>query len=152
MNASLSFFDVFSEAEQQALMALAARRQFSANATIFREGELGDAVYLIESGRVGLEICTPGIGCRRVLTVSSGELLGWSPLLGAHEPLTATARSMTDVAACEFKTEPLSALCERDPVLGFKLMCQVSRALARRLTAARLQLLDIHQGAGIRCP
>ena len=152
MNAPLPFFDVFSEAEQQTLMAMAARREFSANVTIFREGELGDAVYLIESGRVGLEICTPGIGCRRVMTLKPGELLGWSPLLGLHEPLTATARAVSDVEALEFKAEPLCDLCEANPVLGFKFMRQVSRALARRLTAARLQLLDIHQGADVRCP
>ena len=30
--------------------------------TIFREGEAAETVYLIISGRIGLEICAPGIG------------------------------------------------------------------------------------------
>ena len=57
---------------------------------IFREGEPAVDIFLVAHGKVSLEICAPGIGCRRLHTVGQGELLGWSPVL--EQPrLAATA-------------------------------------------------------------
>ncbi len=140
-----AFLHVFDEARQRELAALARPRRFAPGEVIFREGDAGREIYWVESGRVRLEICAPGIGCRAVMTVRPGELLGWSPLLAPEQPMTATARAVTEVSAMGVDAASLREQCERDPVFGFQLMREVSRALARRLTAARLQLLDIHQ-------
>src|SRR3569623_689264 len=59
-------------------------------AVVFREGAPADALYVVISGRIGLDIRVPEHGNVRILTVGPGELLGWSALVG-NERMTATA-------------------------------------------------------------
>ena len=71
---------------------------FPQGSIIFREGDSASNVFLIVAGNVSLEICAPGVGCRRILTIGEGELLGWSPALGQSR-LTATARTLNATRA-----------------------------------------------------
>jgi CRP-like cAMP-binding protein len=70
-------------------------------------------------------------------------LLGWTTILGGGR-LTATARCQEATRAIELPGPELIALCEADPVVGYQLMKCVAQTLARRLTATRLQLLDLY--------
>jgi CRP-like cAMP-binding protein len=116
---------------------------FPGGTVIFRQGEQARAAYLLTSGQVALEICTPGEGCKRILTVTGGELLGWSPALGQQQ-MTATARALMDVQAVELDGARLLAECERNPRLGYEFMKRTALALAKRLSATRLQLLNVY--------
>ena len=87
------------------IAAIAKRVQFPAGKVIFREGERLSQVYLIVSGSVSLEICASGLGCRRIMTVTDGDLLGISPLL-EQTRLTATARTITDTTAIVLERRP----------------------------------------------
>jgi CRP-like cAMP-binding protein len=109
---------------------------------IFREGEPASNIYLIVSGTVSLEICAPGVGCRRVLTAGAGELLGWSPVL-EQVRLTSTARAITPVKLIEINGGQIIAMCEHDTRFGYTFMRRSALALAKRLNATRLQLLDV---------
>ncbi len=110
---------------------------------IFREGDASHDVYLIIEGSVSLEICAPGIGCRRILTLGAGELLGWSSVL-AQSRLSATARSLTATRAVQIPANQIITLCEHNPRFGYEFMRRAALALAERLNAARLQLLDVY--------
>jgi CRP/FNR family cyclic AMP-dependent transcriptional regulator len=110
---------------------------------IFRQGDPAQYVYLVASGSVSLEICAAGAGCRQILTLSPGELLGWSSVL-EQLSYTARARAVSDTRLVEINIEQLLALCSRDPQFGFALMRQVAIALAKRLSATRMQLLDVY--------
>jgi CRP/FNR family cyclic AMP-dependent transcriptional regulator len=125
------------------IAAVAQLEVFSAGHVIFREGSPATDTFLIASGDVSLEICSAGTGCRRVLTVSQGELLGWSPLLEQCR-LTATARALTPVTIVRIPAGPALALCEGDPRLGYELMRRTAMSVAKRLSAARLQLLNVY--------
>jgi CRP-like cAMP-binding protein len=114
-----------------------------AGSVIFRQGDPAQAAYLLVSGQVALEICTAGEGCKRILTVAGGELLGWSPALGQQQ-MTATARALSDVRAIELDGTRLLAACEHNPRLGFEFMKRTALALAKRLSATRLQLLNLY--------
>ena len=46
-----------------------------AGTVIFRQGEAASTLHLIVQGNVSLEICAPGVGCKRILTVGEGEFL-----------------------------------------------------------------------------
>ena len=127
----------------EALAAVASWVKYPAGAVIFREGTRSSEIYLIIDGSVSLEICAPGSGCRRILTVGKGELLGWSPVL-EQAPLTATARAIVDTAAVQINAEQVLTLCEHDPRFGYEFMRRAAVALARRLSATRLQLLDVY--------
>lgn len=117
--------------------------EFSAGDILFREGDAASRSFMIRTGDVFLEICAPGVGCRRISTVGSGELLGWSPVLeGAR--LTATARAAGTVQAIEVPASELLALCQASPRFGYMFMRGVAQTLAQRLSAARVQLLDVY--------
>ncbi len=115
---------------------------FPAGSVIFQQGEEAATLYLLIDGNVSLEICAPGVGCKRVLTVASGELLGWSPVL-EHGRMTATARTLTEVRAVAFSGNQVLAMCEKEPRFGHQFMKCAALALAKRLSATRLQLLDV---------
>jgi CRP-like cAMP-binding protein len=109
---------------------------------IFREGERLSQVFVVLSGRVSLEIRVPGKGLVQIHTVGSGELLGWSPLLG-EGPMTASARTLGPCQLVALDANQLLVLMRHDPVFGMELLRRTASALAQRLSATRLQLLDV---------
>lgn len=138
---SLAFFRGMSDPQIQALANLAKPVEFPAGTVIFSECEPATHCYFIVSGSVLLEICGSD-QCTTILTVGPGELLGWSTLLGASR-LTATARCQGPTQVFELIGSEVIALCDSDPVLGYKLMRCIAQTLSGRLTATRLQLLDL---------
>jgi CRP-like cAMP-binding protein len=74
--------------------------------------------------------------------VGAGELLGWSSLLG-QAPMTATSRALTTSRLIALDASQVLALCRFDPKFGFTFMKRTAEALAKRLNATRLQLLDV---------
>lgn len=109
---------------------------------ILREGELAKDVYVILSGKASLEICAPGVGCRRFMTLSDGDLLSWSAVLDQTR-VTATIRAISPIKAIIIDGRQLLTLCEHDPKFGFAFMRRVALAMAHRLTAARMQLMNV---------
>ena len=143
----LDFCEEMSVADRNQLAALMTRATVDAGRTIFRGGEPATAIYLLQEGRVAVEICAAGVGCRTVVTTGPGELLGWSPLIeGTH--YTATARALTPVRLLRIDGQQLRSVCDRDPALGYRVLRQVVRTMAIRLDASRLQMLDLYGPAG----
>lgn len=108
---------------------------------LFREGDVPQDVYLVVSGNVALDISTPGGGSRRIMAVGPGEILGWSALLEQTQ-MTATATTLNAVKVAEINTGQLLDICKHNPRFGYELLRRTSLALAARLSATRLQLLD----------
>lgn len=146
--AKLRGVDLLDELPDELLSPLAAIscvEEFPAGAVIFRQGDAAETVYLVTEGNVSLEICAPGVGCRRILTVAQGELLGWSPALDLDR-MTATARALTMTRTVAADGRQLLAICEQHPRFGYEFMKRAALALSRRLNATRLQLLDVYGG------
>jgi CRP-like cAMP-binding protein len=136
------FFRDTTDEYLQHLAGIAYLVEFPAQTTIFREHESASDVYILISGKVELITCTPKVGCRTLTEVSAGELIGWSPLVGRTR-LSDTARSMTPIKAISIKGDQLLAMCTEHPRFGFEFMHRAAQALAQRLHATRLQLLDM---------
>lgn len=126
---------------REPLVRLAHTVDFVPSAVVFREGSPADALYLVRSGHVALEVHVPIRGNVRILTVGAGELLGWSAVLG-NSTMTATARALEPTRLIALPALELRLACEADHELGYYLMRQVASVLSTRLTATRLQLLD----------
>ena len=137
--------DDLPEEHLQQFAAIGQCAEFPLGGVIFREGDPATDVHLVVFGSVALEICAPGVGCRRILTVGEGDLLGWSPVL-ENTRLTATARSLTATRTIKIPGRQILTLCEHDPRFGYEFMKRAALALARRLSATRLQLLDLYGG------
>ena len=143
----LHFLADLSDELLRELSTLAEVREFGAQEVVVRQGEPATAIYVVVSGQVALEVCAAGVGCKRILTIGPGELLGWSAVL---DPIqwTATARTSSATRVVRLDGERLRAMCDRAPTLGYQLMLRVAQALSRRLNATRLQLLDVY-GSGM---
>jgi CRP-like cAMP-binding protein len=118
-------------------------RDFNEDDVVFRQGDAAQHVYLVVSGNVSLEICAAGAGCKQILTLGPGELLGWSSVL-EQLSYTARARVLERTQLVEINVAQLLAMCDQDPQFGYELMRQVALALAKRLSATRMQLLDVY--------
>ena len=122
---------------------VARMRDYDEMEIIFREGDIAEQVYLVVSGSVSLEMCAPGVGCKRILTVGPGEVLAWSGLL-AEARLTATARTLDVTRLVEIDSPQLLSMCERNPALGYEIMRRAMRAVSGRLSATRMQLINVY--------
>jgi CRP/FNR family transcriptional regulator, cyclic AMP receptor protein len=118
---------------------------FPPGAVIFRQGDPARTIYFLVEGSASLELCAAGAGCKRILTVGPGELLGWSAVL-EEDRLSATARAITQISAVEVDGPQAVAVCRHNPQLGYELMRRAAIALAKRLNATRMQLLDVYGG------
>jgi len=137
------FLENLSKLHLKTLSTFAEMLEVPSGERIFREGDLANAVYLIVHGRVVLEICAAGIGCKQICTLTDGELLGWSPLLDQVR-FTATARTLEPTQLIRLDADALRQACQTDMSLGYDFMRRTSTAVAKRLSATRLQLIDVY--------
>jgi CRP/FNR family cyclic AMP-dependent transcriptional regulator len=125
------------------IAGIAQMRDFKEGDIVFRQGDAAQHVYLVVHGTVSLEICAAATGCQQILTLGPGELLGWSSVL-EQLSYTARARVLNTTRLVEINVAQLLGICDQDPQFGYKLMRQVATALAKRLSATRMQLLDVY--------
>jgi CRP/FNR family transcriptional regulator, cyclic AMP receptor protein len=109
---------------------------------LFREGDVADRIYLVVVGRLVLEVCTPEWGCKQIITVGPGEILGWSSL-SDHRRMVATARVIEKAQLVRIDSAKLLAICDEDPQFGYEFMHRTMLALAKRLTATWTQLAQV---------
>jgi len=141
-----SFLAGLAESDIQILTALSFQVHFQEEQIIFREGDPSSFFYLIQSGRIALEVLAPG-HVLRIQTIGEGEELGWSSLLASVNKQF-QARCLEPVTAFAFDGAQIVARCEDDPALGFRLLRRVLATVADRLRATRLQLLDVYAKRG----
>ena len=110
---------------------------------MFREGDCDSVLYVVEEGRVAIEITIPGRGRVTILTVGPGEVFGWSSLF-FQRPKTASARTVEPTRALALDAVRLRALCDADTRLGYLLTRRILDVVSERLKATRMQLLDIY--------
>lgn len=131
---------------------------------LFREGQPHGDLYVLLDGIVTLVMTIPGRGPQRILTVGSGELLAWSAMVGSSNhpcnlyrstPISATtstttaptmtcdAVSATTTTLLRINGQALKDIFNTEPQFGFEFMQWLASGLAKRLTATRLQMLDL---------
>lgn len=142
----LEFLSGISEGLFTQLESISQLCSFSAGGVLFRQGEPAIDLHLVLAGLVSLEICAAGVGCKRILTIGPGDLVGWSPVLKQGK-LTATARAMAVTQTIKLAGPAVLAICDQDPRFGYEFMQRTAVALAKRLNATRLQLLDVYGSA-----
>ena len=130
------------ESHLHKLEKLAVEQHYAEGTILFAENALHRTFSLIVDGAVSLDIHVPRRGMVRVLTVGPGEILAWSAILGDGS-MTTSATTTTPTRVIAWPADQLLALCQNDHEIGFVFMHRIAQALSRRLTATRLQLLDM---------
>jgi CRP-like cAMP-binding protein len=111
---------------------------------VIEEGRDADHAYLVVEGLIGLELHVPQRGPVVVGTVGPGELLGWSWML-APSTWRFDARARSDSRLVALDGAHLRRACAEDHRLDRLVTHQVVDTLARRLEAARHQLVDVYR-------
>jgi CRP-like cAMP-binding protein len=140
----LEFLRGVSDESIRELAKLGTVVEFPANVVIFHNGEPAVCAYLMLEGCVSLEICGSGVGCTQLMTIGNGQLLGASPVLG-QTTFSATARTMAPTRAFALQGSDVVKRCEQNREFGYEFMRCTALAMAKRLTATRLQALDMYR-------
>lgn len=137
------FFEGMTPAHLAAVADCATGVRFEAGEKIFHEGEEARNFYLISHGRVAIEIHAPQRGGLTVQTLEAGEILGWSWMIPPYQ-WRFDARAVGMVRAISLDGRSLREKCEADHDLGYELFRRMTRVIAGRLEATRVQLLDLY--------
>jgi CRP/FNR family cyclic AMP-dependent transcriptional regulator len=126
------------------LEGCASNVRFEPGQVIFREGGEANQFYLIREGKVSLEIYAAERGSIAIMTVDRGEVLGWSWLFPPYR-WQFDARAVEPTRAIALDGKCLREKCEKDHDLGYELMKRFAQVVEQRLTATRLQLLNLYE-------
>ena len=124
---------------------------FEKGQIIFREGEMANRFYLIETGKIILE-SSERLGNPVIIdTIGRGNLLGWSWMFPPYT-WRLTARAVEPTSAIFFYGTILREYCERDCSLGYELFKRMAPVMIKRMQAARRKMLGIQSGVEVLQP
>lgn len=131
----------------EAIAGCASDVEFAAGEVLFRVDGNADEFFLVEHGRVAIELedaAGPGL----ILgTAGAGEIVGVSWILPPYR-WTFDARAVEATEAVRFDAACLRGKCDADPALGYALFTSLAGLVRDRLVAARLQMLDLYGRPG----
>ena len=121
-------------------------RDYAEGEIIFKEGDEGDRMYVIQSGRVQITKKTSS-GDLTIATLGKGEIFGEMALFD-RLPRSATAAALDEARILSIDKKKLFQTIDRDPTLVFKTLESMSsriRRLDEEFTKLRKSKLDILQ-------
>ena len=106
-------------------------RRYLPNEIVFDEGEEGQALYLVMSGRVQISR-SHSRGRQIVGELSAGSFFGDLALLD-NSPRSAQVRALDACELAVFFRDDFLALMETDAVIGYKISLALARHIGQRL-------------------
>lgn len=124
-------FATLTPLELKAIDGLMHERRYLADEIIFDEGEDGQALYMLMSGRVLISRLHDG-GRELVAEVGPGDFFGDMALLD-NAPRNAQTRAIDNCEVAVFFRADFMGLMETDAVIGYKIALALARHLGGRL-------------------
>jgi CRP-like cAMP-binding protein len=124
------------------LAGFARRRTAAVGEILFVEGSQTNELGVLVSGRLALRMLVPERGLVTILTVEPGDLYGWSAIVPPNRA-TSTGVAVEASEMIAFDGMALRMALADDLALAAAFYPRVLQAVARRLSATRLQLLDL---------
>ena len=108
---------------------------------VFKIGETAEYFYIIESGKVRLEVDSPSKPSVKIWTLRYHDILGCSWLFKPYNwQFNAHAIEDTEMLLIDAKT--IREKCEEDYRLGYELMRCFSQIMMQRMMATRMKLIE----------
>ncbi|MFI7117424.1 cyclic nucleotide-binding domain-containing protein [Amycolatopsis sp. NPDC049868] len=136
--------DGLSDAQRASVIAIGRIEDYAAGTRLFDEDGDADRCWLLISGHVVVDVHLGTRGSVPLQSVGPGEPLGWSWLIPPYR-WHFGAETAAPTRALVLDAERLRALLESDEALGFRFSQGLLGALANRLLATRLRLLDLYR-------
>jgi len=125
-----------------ALAGVASHVRLPARHKLFEEGGTADRFWLIQAGRVALDMQVPGRGRVVIEALGMGDVIGWSWLYPPYQ-WRLGAVAMQPTQAFEIDGAKVREMCADDPSFGYELTRRFLAIVVHRLQATRSRLLDI---------
>ena len=119
------------------------RKNYKDGQDLFKQGQAGDAAYVIVEGTADVIVETDDAGEVVVANLSSNEFIGEISIL-CDVPRTATVRASGELQTLVIKKEHFLGLVQQIPDLGIEVM----RELAARLSKTTAELGEARRKLG----
>ncbi|MFC1954440.1 ATP-binding protein [Chloroflexota bacterium] len=143
--AESQLFKHLSDEELDKIIGFCSEEVYEAGATIFKEGETGDRLYIVEEGKVVLDVTIHlGTGSGRQGTIdviTKGQSCGWWG--GASYTHTMTARCVEETKVIVIDGTSLWQLLESDHHTGYEIVKRLVGVVSSRLRNTRDMLAHI---------
>jgi CRP-like cAMP-binding protein len=137
---------LFAKIEPSKLKLLAftsERLVFEAGQNLFRQGDEGDAAYIIVDGSADVKVDTPN-GPLTVATMTKNDFVGEIAIL-CDVPRTATVTAATKLTTLKISKELFFRLISEFPQMAIEFMRELAQRLER--TTAEVQRLSTRQAS-----
>jgi signal transduction histidine kinase len=138
-------FERLTDEELDKITEFCSEEVYEAGASIIREGEIGNRLYIVEEGKVVLEMTIRlGIGSGRqgaIDVILKGQCFGWWG--GESYIIALSARSIEKTYLIAIDSARLWRLLEDDHDIGYKIMKRLVSVVTTRLLRTRDMLAHI---------
>lgn len=124
--------------------SLASEAQLAPGEILFEEGGAADAFYIVVTGKIGLELTSPGRSPMVIQTLGPGELVGVSWFFPPFR-WNWRARALEATTLVAFDAGEVRRQCGINRDLALEVLGVVAEETARRLHRSRIQLLDLYR-------
>lgn len=132
----IAFLEGLTPQDTASFFQLAAHRTFADGEAILREGDEGQTLYIVASGRVQIEKATLDRQQEVITSLGDGECFGELALVDS-EPRSATVRALGAVEVLEWDRPDLDAFFNAHPNLHRRVLENLTK-----ITARRIRLMD----------
>ncbi|MBI3977748.1 MAG: cyclic nucleotide-binding domain-containing protein [Chloroflexi bacterium] len=106
------------------------RKVCRAGAEVFHQGDLGDSLYIVESGKLGVYVADLRSNAEQHLSdFGPGDFFGEMAVLGEGRR-TATVRALTDASLMAMQEEAVKRLLQRFPLVASKMLAVMAQRRA----------------------
>jgi CRP-like cAMP-binding protein len=117
----------------RALAALAEARTFDANESVFREGDVGESLYVVLDGKVRIQKHIPGVGDEALAILERGDFFGEMAIVDRAPRSASAVAHDPDTTVLRFGRKHVDRLLEEDVEAGRAFLEVLCRILSRRL-------------------
>ena len=144
------YFAEIEPAKLKLLAFMSERVAFDPGMRLFRQGDPGDAAYLIIAGEAEVIAETPA-GPLVLATLGANEIVGEMAILG-NVPRAATVRAKDRLITLRISKEPFMRMVREFPSMAVAMMQELAERLAatnNQLSTAQAELRRLQEQGGI---
>lgn len=141
---SKALFGGLSDSSLDKIISFLKTERFKKGTAVMREKEIGDKMYLITEGKVGiLKYSIKDRKDEQITTLGGGDSFGEMELIDI-QPRTATVRALTDLQTVSLSNHDLLKLSHEDLEAFSIILINIARIISRRLRKTDEMLVSIH--------
>jgi anti-anti-sigma factor len=129
-------------ADMSALRAALVRREYAGGETVFRQGDEGNALFVIARGSATVWLKDAASGVRRLMTFSEGTFFGEMALLD-RERRSATVSADEDLVCYVLERSKFEELAASRPRAGLAVLANLGREISLRMRRTNRALLEL---------